>query len=50
VDEEEVEAFNAEEIRLVIKAALNRRNGVRLVVALALGCRQGKSLALSGKD
>jgi integrase len=44
VEEEEVEPFNAEEIQLVIKTALTRRNGVRFVVALALGCRQGEAL------
>lgn len=33
VEEEEVEPFNAEEIQLVIKTALKRRNGVRFVVA-----------------
>jgi integrase len=44
VEEEEVEPFNAEEIQRIIKAALSRRNGVRFVVALALGCRQGEAL------
>ncbi len=44
VEEEEVEQFNAEEIQLVIKTALTRRNWVRFVVALALGCRQGEAL------
>jgi integrase len=46
VVEEEVEPFEAEEIQLLIKAALARRNGVRFVVALALGGRQGEVLGL----
>lgn len=46
VEEEEVEPFDADEIRLIIKTALHRRNGVRFVVALALGCRQGEALGL----
>lgn len=44
VDEDEVEPFDAEEIQRIITAALKRRNGVRYVVALALGCRQGEAL------
>jgi integrase len=44
VEEEEVEPFSADEIQAVITAALKRRNGVRYVVALALGCRQGEAL------
>jgi integrase len=44
VEEDEVEPFTAEEIQRVIGAALRRRNGVRFVVALALGNRQGEAL------
>jgi integrase len=44
VDEEEVEPFGPEEIQRIVTAALKRRNGVRYVVALALGCRQGETL------
>lgn len=44
VEEEEVEPFEAAEIQRIITAALKRRNGVRFVVALALGCRQGEAL------
>jgi len=44
VEEEEVEPFNAAETQRIITAALKRRNGVRFVVALALGCRQGEAL------
>lgn len=44
VEEEEIEPFDPAEIQRLIKAALARRNGVRFVVALALGCRQGEAL------
>lgn len=44
VEEEEIEPFTPEEIQRIIAAALNRRNGVRFVIALALGCRQGEVL------
>ncbi|MQA11334.1 MAG: tyrosine-type recombinase/integrase [Pseudonocardiaceae bacterium] len=46
VDEEEVEPLDAGEIQRVLAAALRRRNGVRFVIALALGARQGESLAI----
>jgi hypothetical protein len=41
VEEEEVGPFEAEEIHRLLRTALARRNGVRFVVALALGIRQG---------
>jgi integrase len=44
VEEPEIEPFQPDEIQRVITAALKRRNGVRIVVALALGCRQGEAL------
>ena len=44
VEEEEIEPFDPAETQRIIKAALGRRNGVRFVVALALGCRQGEAL------
>jgi integrase len=44
VEEEEVEPFEAEEIHRLLRSALARRNGVRFVVALALGIRQGEAL------
>jgi integrase len=47
VEEEEVEPFDPEETQRIIKAALSRRNGVRFVVALALGCRQGEALGFT---
>ena len=46
VDEEEVEPFEAEEIDRLLRLALEKRNGVRFVVALALGIRQGEALGL----
>lgn len=46
LSEEEVEPFDVEEIRRLIKAALQRRNGVRFVLALALGTRQGETIGL----
>jgi len=47
VEEEEVEPFDPQETQRIIKAALSRRNGVRFVVALALGCRQGEALGFT---
>lgn len=47
VEEEEIEPFNAEEIQRIITTAIRRRNGVRFVVALALGCRQGEALGFT---
>jgi integrase len=46
IDEEEIEPFEAEEIDRVLHTALAKRNGVRFVVALALGIRQGEALGL----
>ena len=46
VEEAEVEPFEAEDIHRLLRAALARRNGVRFVVALALGIRQGEALGL----
>ena len=46
VDEEEIEPFEAEEIDRLLSLALAKRNGVRFVVALALGIRQGEALGL----
>lgn len=41
-----MEPFDAEEIGSLITAALSRRNGVRFVLALALGTRQGETIGL----
>ncbi|GAB3433546.1 tyrosine-type recombinase/integrase [Actinophytocola sediminis] len=45
VDEEEVDPYEIEEVQDIIKAALDRRNGVRFVLALAIGTRKGESIA-----
>ncbi|SDJ21775.1 Phage integrase, N-terminal SAM-like domain [Actinokineospora alba] len=44
LDEEEVEPFEPEEIQALMAAAMNRRNGVRFILALALGTRKGETL------
>jgi hypothetical protein len=46
VDELEVDPFEAEEIERILTVALRKRNGVRFVIALALGLRQGEALGL----
>lgn len=46
VEEDEVDPFEIAEIRQLITAALNRRNGVRFVLALAIGTRQGETIGL----
>ncbi|MFL6127229.1 tyrosine-type recombinase/integrase [Actinophytocola sp.] len=44
VDEEEVEPFEIEEIKALLAAALKGRNGVRFVLALAIGTRKGETI------
>lgn len=46
VEEDEIEPYEVEEIQRLITTALGRRNGVRYVIALALGLRQGEALGL----
>ena len=46
VEIEEVEPLEVEEVQRLISAAMTRRNGVRFVIALALGLRQGEALGL----
>jgi integrase len=46
VEDKEIEPFDIEEIQRLIKMALTRRNGVRFVLALALGTRQGETIGL----
>ncbi len=46
VEEEEIEPFEIDEIRRLIKTALGKRNGVRFVLALAIGSRQGETIGL----
>jgi integrase len=47
---EEVEPYDLDEIRRLLKVAGERRNGARWVVALALGLRQGEALGLKWTD
>jgi integrase len=46
VEELEVVPFEAEEIERILTVALSKRNGVRFIMALALGLRQGEALGL----
>jgi len=46
VEEDEIEPFDIEDIQRLIKTALTRRNGVRFVLALAVGTRQGETIGL----
>jgi integrase len=48
--EKEIEPYTVEEIRLLLKTALETRNGARWAVALALGLRQGEALGLKWAD
>jgi len=49
IPEEEIEPFEVDEVQRLIAAALARRNGVRFVLALAIGTRQGESIGLRWK-
>lgn len=46
LEEEEVPALEVSEMKAVIAAAMRRRAGIRYVLALVLGYRQGESLGL----
>lgn len=46
VEDTEVDPFEAEEVSRILAAAMTRRNGIRFVIALALGLRQGEALGL----
>lgn len=46
VEEEEIEPLSIDDVQRVMKCALARRNGVRYVIALALGTRQGETIGL----
>jgi integrase len=48
--ETEVEPYSVDEVRLLLKAAMDGRNGARWAVALALGLRQGEALGLKWSD
>ncbi|TCP40667.1 integrase-like protein [Tamaricihabitans halophyticus] len=45
-EEVEIEPFESDEIADLISAALSRRNGVRFIIALSLGTRQGETIGL----
>lgn len=46
LEPEEIEPYDEDEVELIIREALRRRNGVRFVIALALGLRQGEALGI----
>jgi integrase len=48
--ETEVEPYSVDEIKLLLKAAMEGRNGARWAVALSLGLRQGEALGLRWDD
>ena len=48
--EHEVEPYTVDEVRLLLKTALDRRNGARWAIALALGLRQSEVLGLKWSD
>ncbi|MBZ6132402.1 tyrosine-type recombinase/integrase [Streptomyces olivaceus] len=50
VSEEEIEPYNVEEVKRLLRAADDRRNSARWAVALALGLRQGEALGLKWAD
>ena len=50
LDEEEPEPYDITEIQRLLKVASERRNGVRWVVALSLGLRQGEALGLKWEN
>jgi integrase len=48
--EAEVEPLSVEDVRQLLAAALDRRNGTRFALALALGLRKGEALGLQWRD
>ena len=50
IDHEEVHPFTVDQIQRIFATALQKRNGPRWVVALALGLRQGEALGLQWAD
>lgn len=50
VDEAEIEPLNRDEVTKLFKTALEKRNGCRWILAIALGLRQGEVLGLRWSD
>ncbi len=50
VDPHDVEPFTVDEVKRIFLAASGHRNGVRWLLALALGLRQGEALGLQWPD
>ena len=50
LEEDEIDPYTVEEVRRLFAAAGQSRNGVRWVIALALGLRQGEALGLKWID
>jgi integrase len=46
IEDDEVRPLDLDDIQRIMKCALARRNGVRYVIALALGTRQGETIGL----
>jgi integrase len=50
LDEEEIEPFTKDEIRLLFETARAGRNSTRWIIAVSLGLRQGEALGLKWDD
>ncbi|MFD9734299.1 tyrosine-type recombinase/integrase [Umezawaea sp. NPDC059074] len=50
VEEMDVEPYSVDQVKMLLQAALARRNSARWAVALALGLRQGEALGLQWSD
>ncbi|MTD57808.1 tyrosine-type recombinase/integrase [Amycolatopsis pithecellobii] len=50
IPEEEIIPFTKDEAAQILRACMERRNGVRFVIALTLGLRKGEALGLQWRD
>jgi len=50
LDEPEVEPYSVDAVKRILEAAMQKRNGGRWAIALALGLRQGEALGLQWPD
>ena len=50
VEDEEIEPYELDEVQLLLTTALKQRNGIRWVLALVFGLRQGEALGLRWPD